>query len=221
MLDNLEKITVSKDNRSFLERDDVLYSYDMREMLIYPTSKKDKSFDIPDGVHSVEPGIFENNDNLKEISIPSTLTDIGVQVGSTSGNAFSRASALEKITVSKKNKKYASYKGLLYTRDGEELLAIPANKDGKITVADGVKTMAGGAGIYLDKADKIYLPDSMTTIRTGNFYSTSADVHIPESVTYISSRTFVDAGKATIYGKKGSEAERIANARGVTFKEEK
>ena len=153
--------------------------------------------------------------------IPSSLTDIGVRVGSTSGNAISWARSLKKVSVSKKNKKYASYKGLLYNKDGTELLAIPRAKAGKITVAETTTSIEGGAAIYLDNADEIFLPDSLTSIRTGNFYSTHAKVHIPESVTYISSRTFMDAGKATICGKKGSEAERIANAKGLKFEEDK
>ncbi len=221
MMFSLENITVSKDNRSFQVHDDVLYSYDLKELLVYPSNKKDKKFEIPDGVQTLSAGLFEDNEHLEELVIPSSLTDIGVRVGSTSGNAISWAPSLKKVSVSKKNKKYASYKGLLYNKDGTELLAIPRAKDGKITVAETTTSIEGGAAIYLDNADEIFLPDSLTTIRTGNFYSTHAKVHIPESVTYISSRTFVEAGKATICGKKGSEAERIANAKGIKFEEDK
>ena len=73
---------------------------------------------------------------------------------------------------------------------------------------------------HLNEADSVVLPNGLTTIKASNFMVGSPEVHIPESVTYISSRTFGDAKNFTIYGKKGSEAERIANAKGVTFKEE-
>ena len=75
--------------------------------------------------------------------------------------------------------------------------------------------------MYLDNAEEVILPDGLKSIRTSNFYSTHAKVHIPDSVIYISSRTFVNPEGATIYGKKGSEAERIAAAKGVPFVEEK
>ena len=221
MLVSIEDITVSKDNRSFQEHDGVLYSYDLKELLIYPSEKTDKKFEIPEGVQTVATSVFEDNENLKEIEIPATLKDIGVSINASAGNAFTRIPNLEKITVSKKNKRFASYKGLLYNKEGTELLAVPRAKDGKIEVAKSTESIEGGAMMYLDNAEEVILPDGLKSIRTSNFYSTHAKVHIPDSVIYISSRTFVNPEGATIYGKKGSEAERIAAAKGVPFVEEK
>ena len=221
MMLNIEEITVNKDNRSFQEHDGVLYSYDLKDLLVYPVNKKDKKFEVPEGVQTVSTQVFEDNEELKEIELPSTLKDIGVSNNSTAGNAFTRITNLEKITVSKKNKKFASYKGCLYNKEGTELLAVPRAKDGKIEVAKSTESIEGGAMMYLDNAEEVILPDGLKSIRTSNFYSTHAKVHIPDSVIYISSRTFVNPEGATIYGKKGSEAERIASAKGVPFVEEK
>ena len=47
-----------------------------------------------------------------------------------------------------------------------------------------------------------------------------AKIHIPETATNISSRTFDNTKGITICGKKGSVAEELANARGLKFEEE-
>ena len=222
MLNDIQKITISKKNTNYAMEDGVLYSADMKELIIYPNGKEDKKFEIPEGVTSVYDSAFEQNEHLEEVTIPKSVKDIGVNLGATGGNAFSHAFGLKKISVSKKNKYFSSKDGVLYSKDGTIVWAVPVNKKGQIDIAKGAEVIESGAISSLNEADSVVLPDGLTTIQSNNFIFSDADVHIPESVTYISSRAFSgsDSRKLTIYGKKGSEAERIANSKGITFKEE-
>ena len=223
MMNSIQKITVSKKNINFAMQDGVLYSGDMKELIIYPSGKTDKKFEIPEGVTKVGDSVFAENEHLEEITIPKSLKDISVKLTAQGGNAFSDTMALKKITVSKKNKYFSSKDGILYSKDGTSVLAVPIDKKGQIDIQKGALVIESGAISNLNKADAVVLPEGLTTVKSNNFLYLKADVHFPESCNYISSRTFSgpDSKKVTIYGKKGSEAERIANSKGMEFKEEK
>ena len=220
MMGSIQKLTINEKNKYFTIKDDVLYSHDMKELYIYPQEKKDKKFEVPEGVEKLEMGVFSDNTYMTSIKLPSTLKDVGQRVGSYEANALSEITTLTKITVSKKNKKYTSADGILYTKDGDEVVAIPAAIKGDVKIRSSAKIIGKGAVQSLKNINSITLPDGMTTIRSGNFYTVSGEVHIPESVNYISERSFIDAGEATIYGKKGSVAESFAQSKGLKFEEE-
>lgn len=87
----LATINVSKDNRSYVSEDGVLYNMDMTELLRYPAGKMEQSFDIPSTVTTVAAEAFSDSYIFYSVTIPASVTTIG-------DNAFSGCNGLKEIT---------------------------------------------------------------------------------------------------------------------------
>ena len=103
-------------------KDKVLFDRDMKTLVWYPITKKDRSYTIPDTVTSIGDYAFGGCKYIKSITIPSSVTQIGwyafsdckslVSVnipGSVTEiglGAFKGCTTLKSITVSEENKKY-------------------------------------------------------------------------------------------------------------------
>ena len=89
----LEKFTVSQDNPLFEAVDGVLYKRgDERELVAFPSGRKDASFSIPDGTRVISEYAFAHCLKLKELSVPDSVRLI-------KENAFFNCGVTE-ITVS-------------------------------------------------------------------------------------------------------------------------
>ena len=134
---------------------------------------------------------------LVEVSLPDSVIDMG---------SYSLCSNLKKINIPK------GVTELDGTFNGCRSLE-------SITIPDGVKKI--GKYVFMDCGVKnIILPDSVTTLGEGAFVSPYIEsVTIPASVKEIDELAFSDwRFQITIYGEKGSSAEKYANAHGMTFK---
>ena len=140
---------------------------------------------------------------------------------------------LEEIEVSDDNERFSSKDGLLYSKDGTRLYAVPCKVGSVISIADGTTVIKHGAfasGMYYmyeeqDIVKEIYLPQGLKEIEDLNYDYADKEliVHIPESVTYISTKSFNNSNGndyLTICGKKNSYAEDIALKREIKFVEE-
>ena len=70
------KIIISEDSLYYTTIDDVIYSKDMSELVIYPDWKDDKSFTVPDGVTTLKDSCFFSNGYLQELILSDTVTNI-------------------------------------------------------------------------------------------------------------------------------------------------
>lgn len=109
----LEEINVSADNPYYTGKDGVLFNKDMTAILVYPISRPDKEYALPDtvkviegycfagskytqkvvlnhGLERISALAFYENSALQSISIPSSVTQIRTY-------AFSKCSALEAV----------------------------------------------------------------------------------------------------------------------------
>ncbi len=62
-----------------------------------------------------------------------------------SGGAFIRCSSLKRIDISVGNPDYKLEDGVLYSKDGKQLICCPAGKAGKLEVLDGIDYIDRGA----------------------------------------------------------------------------
>lgn len=82
-------------------------------------------------VTSLNSGIFEYSDGLRRIVIPASISSIGSSSPNYEGESlFSNCTGLEEIVVDEANEYYKSVDGVLYSKDGTELIAYPAAKEG-------------------------------------------------------------------------------------------
>lgn len=68
---NLSEIEVDGQNKNYKSQDGVLYSKDMKQLLLYPFAKQDVSYSVPEGVDYIKDII--DVQHLKNIVLPKSL----------------------------------------------------------------------------------------------------------------------------------------------------
>lgn len=99
---------------------------------------------IPDKVKVLDSEIFYGCKKLKEVKLPKNLTEFS------SHTCFTDCPKLDKVTISKKSKKFTAKNGLLLSKNGKNLVWV------------------------VPKKKTVTVPDRVTTIETGAFYSSNA-----------------------------------------------
>lgn len=125
---------------------------------------------IPEGVTTLHSQVFAYCEGLVSVSIPSTVTSIGLDSGAVGIYSFQFCPNLEEINVSPYNPNYKSVDGVLYSKDGTTLIQYPMAKAGtQFTVPSDV-TKIYAYGFY-----------SCTNLTTINFGENSQLVSIGNS----------------------------------------
>ena len=118
---------------------------------------------LSSGMTNIGKYAFCSCTSLTEITIPDSVTEIG-------GGAFSGCTSLAKITVSPDNKNYSSVDGVLFNKDGSELIVYPeGNGRSAYTVPDGVTSISGSVFSGCTSLTEIVIPDSVTSIGESAF----------------------------------------------------
>ncbi|MDE6312427.1 MAG: leucine-rich repeat protein [Lachnospiraceae bacterium] len=139
---------------------------------------------VPDGVTSIGDFAFDGCSSLSSIEIPGSVTEIG-------NYAFGGCSSLSSINVVESNEKYLSEDGVLYTKDGKELICCPGGKK-SISILESVTRIGHSAFEGCSSLSSIKLPDSVTEIGSAAFYycSSLSSIKLPDSVTEIGNYAF-------------------------------
>lgn len=90
---NIENVTVNPDNPYVVSIEDVIYNKEITELLYYPTGKKQEVFEIPEGIQKINDDSCRDNNYIKEIILPDSVTYIGYW-------AFINDKKLEKVNIS-------------------------------------------------------------------------------------------------------------------------
>ena len=136
--------------------------------------------------------------NFKEIAITG-----GYQIPE---NAFAFCTFLEKLTLP----------------DTIESIGVYAfydcNKVKELNLTDNLKNIGNNAFMQCSSLEKIILSENITTIGNSAFVQTGeAKVYIPEKIDNIPDDAFNTSAPNTIYGYKGSFAEKYANNKKIKF----
>ena len=73
----LRSIDVDEANEYYTSVDGVLYTKDMKKLLVYPIMKDATAYTIPEGVERVGKCAFYKNETLTKLDLPTTLKEIG------------------------------------------------------------------------------------------------------------------------------------------------
>ncbi len=197
------------------------------------------SINIPDGVTSINDKVFNSCESLTSINIPDKVTSIGEwaflgcsgltaidipdKVTSIGEWAFSECSNLTSINVSEKNTSYKSEDGVLFTKDGTDLIKYPPSKstteyiipDGvtnigyasfskchnlkSIEIPDTVISISESAFLSCENLESASIGNGATTIELGAFADCKSlkHIYIPKSVTSIGYDVFVGCSSLT------------------------
>ena len=139
---------------------------------------------LPDSLQSIGDGVFLDC-NLSTIRIPEHVILI-------KDGAFSNNKQLSEIVVDEHNTKYASVDGILYNKKMTELISVPANLSGEITIPNGI-TRIGENSFEGCKISGVELPDSLEVIDRWAFRNTMLEeIDIPDSVYEIGEAAFAN-----------------------------
>lgn len=236
-ISGLKKIDVSSDNEYFTDVDGIVYSKDKKQLLAVPCHwDGGNTLIIEDG--TVELKYFGGNINetIEKIEVPGSVESIWGRTER--GTFFNCFDSLKEVEIASDNAKFMSEDGLVYSKDGTRLYAVPLSIGSVVKIKDGTQVIMQEAfadNSFSDRADnicveEIYLPESMERIEDWNYnYVSEFDlpeniklkVYIPEGVSYIAETSFHRCNDLVVfYGKKGSYAENIAKTRNIEFIEE-
>ncbi len=184
--DSLEEITVDPKNTEYRSEDGVLYTKDLKKLLVYPSGKKDTEFKMPEGVtflpsHSFNNCLFETvitSDSLKSIGENAfykceNLKKIKLGSGAKKlyGSPCYECPKFEKFTVSSKNKYFSSVDGVLFSKNKTSLIMCP-------------------------KATAFKIPSTVKSIEASAFENTELEsINIPKSVEKIGAYAFSNCQK--------------------------
>ena len=134
----------------------------------------------------IDNGAFFGCTRITSIVIPDSVISID-------RSAFSGCTNLAEITVSPDNKNYSSVDGVLFNKDGSELIVYPkGNGRSAYTVPDGVTSIGGSAFFGCTNLAEIVIPNSVTSIGESAFSGCTSlsKVKLSNNMTIIEESTF-------------------------------
>lgn len=182
-----------------------------------------KSVTIPNGVKSIWADAF-NGCGLKSVVIPSSVTSIGDRAFSGCGElesveipaeavnlgkgVFAGCNALKRINVDSGNQVYASFDGVLYTKD-RSVLAMWPNPPESAVIPAGVTNIMGWAFAGGRGMTSVTIPEGVTSIGDVAFLNCIGlkSMTIPSSVKNIGEHAFERCGELVSVTMLGERPE--------------
>ena len=160
-----------------------------------------QTINIPTSVTTIDAAAFAGNNKLQSITIPDSVTELGV-------GAFILCENLTNVTLPNtiSSIPYGTFAACVSLK--------------KINISSSVKTIEDEA-FSMTGFTEFTVPDTITSIGARAFsYCENLDkVTIPKTVTKIGDDIFEGGSEdVTIYGEKGSYAEKYANKNDISFK---
>ena len=164
------------------------------------------SINIPAGVQAIGPYAFYNT-NISEITLPSSLLGIGefafcgsaltkiiipLNVMTIGERAFYECTSLQNIYVSSQNASFKHVNGVLFTKDGTELIAYcPGRENTTYKIPSGVEKIRASAFAYSEALQEVDFPTSLRTIENWAFGHTGlTEVLLPQNLLTIDFKAF-------------------------------
>ena len=198
--DRLECINVSPDNQVYASLDGMLYVKDMTKLLLYPRGRKESSFTVPNGVHSIEKQAFFGNESLTEVILPDGAESIG-------DFSFASCEKLERSVLPNSLKSIENY-------------AFENCKNlNSIVLPGSLTTLGRDAFSYCQNLKEITIPRGITSIGDSAFFFCEGlvSIEIPPTVTSIDAKAFLQCPALVISGEAGSYAQTFARDNNIPF----
>jgi len=140
-------------------------------------------------VKAIDDDTFRNNNKIKKVVIPSSVTSIDAYT-------FADGENLAEIIVVEDNNAYKSIDGVLFNKSGTIIVQYPKGKKGSnYIIPDGVEVI-GDYAFHDTNLTSVKLPNSVTSIGKNAFMNSVylANVNIPVGVTTINGGAFSPCG---------------------------
>jgi len=165
---SLKSIEVNKDNKYYLSEDGVLFNKDKTKLIRYPEALEfKKTYEIPEGVKTLEQFSFYNCKNISRIVVPKSVEEIE--------NSSIYNCEYSTIDVSKENKNYKDIDGVLFNKSGKVLIKYPIKREeNKYEVPEDVKRISSYA-FFNTNIKSLTIPDSVIEIGNMTFFKSKAE----------------------------------------------
>ncbi len=121
--------------------------------------------ELPEGLETIEAFVFNRCMHLTEVSIPASLTKLGI-------GPFNRCSSMKRVTVDENSGTFAERDGVLFSKDGKDLLYYPAAKGSpSYAVPEGVESIGIFAFNQASMLTALGLPSTLKDVGVGEYYS--------------------------------------------------
>lgn len=162
--ENLICINVDKDNENYFSEKGVLFNKDKTELIQYPIGSTKTSYFVPDGIISIDDYAFSLCTNLEYVTIPNSVTIIGLC-------ALYYCENLTRIDVDSDNINYSSFEGVLFDKNKVELILYRmGNISMSYEIPNTVIRIADSAFESCIRLTEITIPNSVTSIGESAFY---------------------------------------------------
>lgn len=144
-----------------------------------------KNFSLPSSLNSIGESAFGGCILLESIYIPEFVKELDMSIMGACSNIMSNKEySLKNIYVSPDNKYFKSIDGVLYSKDGKELIWYPEGRtDNLYKVCDGTEII-GEYSLANWKIKKVQLPESVTKIGVSAFAGAYEleEINLPDSL---------------------------------------
>lgn len=181
LLNNLKKVSVEG---YYTDKNGILYSADKTQIVFVPMWTEGR-IELEDTIQSIGADSFASRSKFESLVIPASVRQIDLA-------AFTGCSSLSEIIVDSENNYYAASEGILYNKTFTEILYVPVNIQGKVSIVEGVTQI--GLGCFENRAGitEIVLPNSVISIGVSAFAGCTelTSMTVPDSVKTIGAAIF-------------------------------
>ena len=190
----LEEIKVAKDNPNYTTAEGNLYNKDI-SYLVWVTADVTETFVIPATVRSMSRLAFSSCKKLTTIHIQTNGKNPqeSFNIGTLFNDNFSQCTSLRGIWVDADHPYYLSTDGVLFTRDGKRLLAVPpAFNQKNYVVPYNVQEIGGFSFSGCYKIETVTIPDGIATIELFAFMNCPSikEITVGHGLTEIGEKAF-------------------------------
>ncbi len=205
----ISTIDVDAKNKYFIVKDNIMFTKDMTELVWYSDDNTADSYNIPEGVTTINAGAFRACRSLINLTIPYTVRTIEDKafsgmvrmenltipedVSGIGESVFFGCWNLKNVSVGEDNKYLTSRDGILFDKGMTEIIVCPSNNSIKhYEIPDGIKKVRSYAFFHCIELENVKIPQSVTQIGEGAFYDCArlASINLPEKIDAIAEATF-------------------------------
>lgn len=181
LLKNLKKVSVEG---YYTDKNGILYSSDKTQIIFVPMGAEGR-IELENTVQSIGADSFTSRSKIESLVIPFSVNQIDLAT-------FTGCLSLFEIIVDEENNSYTANEGILYNKAFTEILYVPLNIQGKVSIVEGVTKI--GSGCFKDRTGvtEIFIPDSVISIGVSAFVGCTqlTSMKIPDNVKTIGAAIF-------------------------------
>lgn len=189
-LTTVQAFFIAEGNTSYKIMDDSLYTADGSAIIRYAVDSSRTSYSLPETVKEIKEQAFNGCDYLTSLTIPEGVETIGGSAFSNCdaltsvhipasvsliGGYLTKGSGIVEISVADGNTAYKSVEGVLYTKDGKDLLEYPSAKQcDNLILPETVETVKAESFSWCEYIKSVVFTGNIEYIETSAFTHCSA-----------------------------------------------